>query len=146
MLFKGKVTGWGCACTPNDKVVSFWLAFVVVAAISKRTNLRQEEPCDPDAGQIRLPMSAKNLDRLIALLRSVGYDRSDLLGLDPDGDNPFDFKDKEIYVTRKGDKWRLYLPTAKRVSRERLVALSQEFAAKLKQPKPQAARKPVASN
>jgi hypothetical protein len=143
-VFKVKTTSWRLAVTNNGHP-QFLLTFEVLAQVDKadRGTLK---PCDPGTGSLSVTMSEKKMDLLIRLIQQLGYDRDDLLGLDPASGAAFDFKEKEFFAAKKPiekggkmqDLWSVHFPPDRsRLAAEKLVELNRQFGSRVKEAKEQ---------
>ncbi|MBM4069183.1 MAG: hypothetical protein FJ271_09600 [Planctomycetes bacterium] len=112
-------------------------------------NLKADpKPCEPGTGTWSITIASEdNVAWLMSNVQSLGYDRDDLRGLDPDEPNAFNFEGKEFFASCKHDeylgktneKWSLFKP--RKLGKDRFLALSERFSGVVKQLQQQHAAK-----
>lgn len=149
-LFKCKATAWGLTETSNGHP-KFGMNFDVIGHIDSNRSDASPLPCEPGTGRWTITVTDNSADWLIQTVQHLGYDRDDLLGLDPDSDNAFNFEGvdfiakckHEEYQGRQQEKWSVVLPP-KKLSASKLAELNERMARKVKEAKERQVAKQVA--
>lgn len=149
-VYKVKATSWGWNETGTGNA-QFQMTFEILG-VANRDNLKADpKPCEPGTGSWSVTLaSEENLAWLISNVQSLGYDRDDLRGLDPDEAGAFNFEGKEFFASCRPDeykgvtreKWSLFKP--RKLAKDRLLALNERFAPTVKSMQANAPAKTVA--
>jgi hypothetical protein len=143
-LYRARATRWGLTETVNGNP-RFWMTFDVIGLADKNDLAADSKPCESGSGLWSItPTTAKTAEWLIATVQSLGYDRPDLLGLDPDREDAFDFTDVEFFVTCKHEeyqgevreKWAVFTPPSRpKLAADKLLALNERYGSVVKEMK-----------
>jgi hypothetical protein len=143
-IYKAKATSWGWTETTNGHP-QFWMGFDILGIADRNCVNTQPKPCEPGRGRWSItPSTDKASAWLARTVRGLGYDRDDLLHLDPDHEGAFNFEGVEFLVECKHEefngqtreKWSMYTPRTKLAS-EKLAALNDRFGSNLSKSKTQ---------
>jgi hypothetical protein len=141
-IYKAKATSWGWTETSGGKP-QFWMGFDVIGVVDRNRLDAPPKPCDPGTGRWSItPTTDKSEDWLIRTVRELGYDRDDLLDLDPGREGAFNFEGVEFPAQLKHkefngqtrEEWSVYSPRTKLPS-DKLAALNERFGPKFKEAK-----------
>jgi hypothetical protein len=136
-VYKVKTQSWGFVETTNN-FEQFYMRFAVLGMMDKDKLEAEPQPCPAGTASWSITVNSDdNAAWLISTVQYLGYDGDDLLGLDPNMENAFDFEGTEFLVTCKHEeyndqvraKWSVWRPTNfKPLTRDRLLALNDRYA------------------
>src|SRR5256885_2350181 len=118
-LYKAKAVAWGWTET-SDGNPQFWMTFDVLGVVDCNNLNAPPTPAEQGSGRwVISPTTVKAVDSLIRTVQSLGYDRDDLLALDPDAKDAFNFEGVEFIAQAKRKEyqgqlrieWSVYVPT-----------------------------------
>jgi hypothetical protein len=146
---KVRATSWGWTQTANGNA-QFGMAFTMLGVADPDNPAAPLTPCEPGTGRWSItPTTEKSMEWLIATVQSLGYDRDDLLGLDPEGKGAFDFTGKEFLVRAKHHEyngqtrvdWSVIVPRERpKLPAEKLAALNRVYGNKVMEAKERKAK------
>jgi|ERR1043165_9407282 hypothetical protein len=141
-IYKAKATNWGWTETSGGNL-QFGMGLQTIGKMDPNNLAAAPKPCEPGTGRWSItPTTEKSEDWLISTVQSLGYDRDDLHGLDPDQENAFNFEGVEFLVQCKHkeyngqmrEEWFVYNPRPKAPA-SKLDALEKRFGHKFKEAK-----------
>src|SRR5690348_11828308 len=93
-IYKGKIIAWGLSETTN-RYPQFWVSFDNLGLADPNDPTAQPKPCEPGTRTWSITITSdQNAEWLISNIQALGYDRDDLLGLDPEQAKAYDFSGK----------------------------------------------------
>jgi hypothetical protein len=148
-IYRVRAKNWGFAETTNN-FEQFRMTFEVQGKVDKDDLAGQPQPCESGNRTWTITITSDaNAEWLSSVVLDLGYDREDLLGLDPDTPDAFDFEGVEFFAICKHEeynnqireKWAMYRPPTRALSRDRLQDLNSRFGRAIQEVKDRRAAK-----
>ncbi len=140
--YKVKADAWGWSETTNGAPL-FWMESKVIGEVDINHPDAALKPCEPGNARWSIaPSTPKSEDWLVRTVRALGYDRDDLLGLDPDRPEAFNFEGREFtvqcrhkeYQGQVREEWTVVTPRPK-LANDKLAMLNERLAHKFAESK-----------
>ncbi|QDV37435.1 hypothetical protein [Tautonia plasticadhaerens] len=135
-LYRGKVVSWGWTESSNGHDL-FQMTFSVTGRVDRNDPDGPAEPGEPGQRRWSLTLSSEqNAKWLASNVESLGYDRQDFAGLDPEQEGAFNFEGVELLATCKHEeyqgspreKWMLFVPRRSvPLSRDRVRSIDDRY-------------------
>lgn len=143
--YKVRATSWGLTETKNGNGL-FRMNFSVLGKLGEEGSVKSGET---SAGAWSIAITENTIDWLMGNLMHLGYDRGDLLGLDPESPAAFNFEGKEFtarlkYKEHEGQsrpEWTMV--TKAKMPMDRLLALNAKFESRIKDLQARREGKPI---
>jgi hypothetical protein len=144
---------WDFVESERNNHVQFEMWFDVLGRVDG-DDPDQLQPCEPGVGSWSITLNSPgNAVWLASTVLNLGYDREDLLGLDPDEPGAFNFQGIEFnascnyreYNDREYEQWSVVRPRKKTASKDRLRGVLRQYEDAIREVKARRAAKSTGS-